>query len=87
MSCRPIHVDQQTGGWQVEYRLGDEAARQGRALGGRAPDKSMPTWQEGLDPSQAEHADELPVMRIQRADHRIVEPGQKPSLNAEPVCG
>src|SRR5664279_4973141 len=42
-------VDQQGRGWQVEYRLGDEAARQGRALSGRTADKSVPAWQEGLD--------------------------------------
>src|SRR3954447_16009622 len=79
------HVDQQAGGWQVERRLGNEAAGQGRALGGRTPDKPVPAWQERLDPSQAEHADEVPMTRRQRTVHRIVKPGQKFSLNMEPV--
>ena len=71
----------------MEDRLGDEAAGQGRALGGWTSDKSMPAWQERLDPSPAEHADELPVMRGQRTVYRIIEPGQKFALNMEPVCG
>src|SRR5580693_5140668 len=42
------HGDQQAGGWQVEDRLGNEAAGQSRALGGRTPDKPVPAWQERL---------------------------------------
>ena len=81
------NLDQQTGGWNVEHGFCDKGPRQCRAFGGWTPWKSLPAWQERLDPYQSQHADQLLVVSAQRAERRVVEPGQKFFLNADPVGG
>ena len=81
------HLDQQTGGWKVEHGFRDKGPCKGGAFGWRSPGKALPARQERLDPHHPQHADQLLVVAAQRAAHRIVEPGQKFFLNADPVCG
>ena len=81
------HLDQQAGGRNVEYGLRDKGPRQDGAPARRTPGKAMPAGQERLDPDHAQNADQLPVMSIQRAARRIVEPRQKFLLNVQPVGG
>ncbi len=69
------------------YGLRDKGPRQDGALARRTPGKAMPGGQERLDPDHAQNADQLPVMSIQRAARRIVEPRQKFLLNVQPVGG
>src|ERR1022692_3237835 len=65
----------------------DKGSCQCRTFRQRAPGQAGPAGQERLDPGHAKNADQLPVMFVQRATGRVVEPGQKFLLNVEPVCG
>jgi len=81
------HLDQQTGGWKVEHGLCHEGACQRRAFGWRTAWKPWPVGQERFNPRHSQDANQLPVVSAQRAARRILDPGQKFSLNADPVCG
>jgi hypothetical protein len=43
--------------------------------------------QKHFDPRHSQDAGQLLVVSAQRAAQRILDPGQKFSLNADPVCG
>jgi len=88
-------LDQQTEGWKVECRFCHEAARQRRTFGWRTAWKS---WQQGRSASIRAiprtltsclwcPLSGLPVVSAQRAACCVLDPGQKFSLNADPVCG
>ena len=70
----------------VEHRLGDEGAGQGRPILDRPTGQAMEMGKEALDPRKLKHGDEAPVPLAERPE-LLLKPREKIRLNAMPESG
>ena len=71
---------------KVDTAFATKAQCQRRAFRWRAAGKPLQAGQQHLDPRHSQDADQLLVVSAQRAARRILDPGQKFSLECDPVC-